>query len=127
MKTARWAGFHIAVAAMLLRALMPDGWMPAPSHRADAGWAPFVICTSNGLVQLHQAPDSDRHEDDADHRYAPCPYAAAAHLASPQGAVPVALYEAAFVSNRFLIGETALADKAFPQRQKSRAPPFLTI
>jgi len=128
MKNIRLAGFHIALAAMLLRAFMPDGWMPAPpSPLADAGWTPFVICTSSGLVRLTEAPGTHHHDDDADHSHAPCPYAAAAHLAVPQGAVAVALYEAAFVSNRPAIGETALVDKAFPQRRKSRAPPYPTI
>jgi hypothetical protein len=62
--------------AMLLRALLPAGWMPAAITRADA--SPFVICTVDG--PLH-APA--RHAPAHEHAGAPCIFAAAAHLSSP--------------------------------------------
>lgn len=83
----RLAAFHAAFAAMMLRALMPAGWMPSQN---DAGGSPLVICSINGPVHLvvgrdgqplKQAPS--RHED--------CPFAAAAHLAQTASVVATAL------------------------------------
>jgi len=126
-KYIRLAGLHVALAAMLLRALMPAGWMPAPpSHTADANWVPFVICTGNGLVRLNHAPGSDHSDDQKTHHVAPCPYAAAAHLSTPAFGGAVALYEAAFVA--FLVERDASVPvvRDIFQRQRSRAPPLLT-
>ena len=126
-KHIRLAGLHVALVAMLLRALMPAGWMPAPpSHKADANWVPFVICTGNGLVRLNHAPGSDHSDDQNTHHVAPCPYAAAAHLSTPAHGDAVALYEAAFIA--FLVerdADTPVVRDIF-QRQRSRAPPLLT-
>lgn len=59
---------------MLLRALLPAGWMPNP---AGAGASPFVICTIDGPAQpAKHAPDRNRAD-------APCVFAAAAPLSSP--------------------------------------------
>ena len=127
-KHIRLAGLHVALVAMLLRALLPAGWMPAPpSHTADANWVPFVICTGNGLVRLNHAPGSDHSDDQKTHHVAPCPYAAAAHLSTPAHGDAVALYEAAFVA--FLVErdvDSPVVRDIF-QRQRSRAPPLLTI
>jgi len=67
---------HLALVAMLLRALLPAGWMPAAISSADA--SPFVICTVDG--PLH-APA--KHAPAQDHAGTPCIFAAAAHLSSP--------------------------------------------
>lgn len=127
MKTARLAGLHIALAAMLLRAFLPDGWIPAPASRsADAGWLPLVICTSNGLVRLHEQ-GQDGQDDDQDHHYAPCPYAAAAHLAAPEAGATVELYETDFIQAPLAAGESILVERDRSERRQSRAPPFLKI
>lgn len=127
-KHIRLAGLNIALVAMLLRAFLPEGWMPAPpSHTDDANWVPFVICTGNGLVRLNVAPGSDHSDDQQNHYHAPCPYAAAAHLSTPASGGAVALYDAAFVA--FLLdgdADTPVVRDIF-QRQRSRAPPLLTI
>jgi hypothetical protein len=70
------AAVHLALLAMLLRALLPAGWMPAAIGRADA--SPFVICTVDGPLHApaRQAPAHD-------HAGAPCVFAAAAQLSSP--------------------------------------------
>lgn len=127
-KTASGVGLYIALAAMLFRAFLPEGWMPAPpSSAVDAGWAPFVICTSDGLVRLHETPGSTSRDGDPAHRYAPCPYAAAASLAVPEAGVDVALYDAVFVSAPLFAGERVFAERVLLERQRSRAPPFLNI
>lgn len=128
MKTARLAGLHIALAAMLLRALLPDGWMPAPpTHDANAQWIPFVICTGHGLVHLDGAPGSAHHDDDQSHRFAPCPFAAAAHLAAPEVGLSAELYEAGFVVATFDDGVGVPGARDLFERRRSRAPPLLTI
>jgi hypothetical protein len=66
----------LALSAMLLRAMLPVGWMP---DLAGTG-APLVICSVDGL---HHIPQDPSHSHDDDHGYA-CPFAAAAHLAPPQ-------------------------------------------
>jgi hypothetical protein len=72
----RTAAVHLALVAMLLRALLPAGWMPAAITHADA--SPFVICTVDG--PLH-APS--KHAPAHDRAGTPCIFAAAAHLSSP--------------------------------------------
>ena len=66
----------LALSAMLLRAVLPAGWMP---DLAGTG-APLVICSVDGL---HHVPKDPSRNHDDDHGYA-CPFAAAAHLAPPQ-------------------------------------------
>lgn len=63
---------QIALVAMLLRALVPAGWMP---NTAGADASPFIIChMQDGAPSQH--PDHDRAS-------APCVFAAAAQLAAP--------------------------------------------
>ena len=78
------AAVHLALLAMLLRAVLPAGWMPAAVTQADA--SPFVICTMDG--PLHSAPSKPSH--DHDRASAPCVFAASIHAATP-AAEPVAL------------------------------------
>jgi len=69
---ARIFAVHLAFAAMLLRAMLPAGWMPNPG--AEAG-SPLTICTINGPVQLSPQPlkHTPQHHDI-------CPFSAKAHL-----------------------------------------------
>lgn len=69
------AALNLALTAMLLRALIPAGWMPAPTV---ASGSPFVICTVNGPIEPKPAHDADR-----GHASAPCVFAAAAPLSPP--------------------------------------------
>ena len=74
---------QIALLAMLLRAVLPAGWMPAAITSADA--SPFVICTVDG--PLHATPAKPIH--DHDRTTSPCVFASAAPLSSPGVAVAV--------------------------------------
>lgn len=65
---------NLALAAMLLGALIPAGWMPSAR---EATGSPFVICTIEGAVQPKPAHDADRGHA------APCTFAAAAALSPP--------------------------------------------
>ncbi|MGH6888143.1 MAG: DUF2946 family protein [Rhizomicrobium sp.] len=65
----------LALFAMLLRGLLPAGWMPAPNGSGE-----IVICTGHGTI--HTAPRQDGHTlPDRGNRI--CPFAAVAHQAPP--------------------------------------------
>jgi hypothetical protein len=85
-RSVRHAAALLALAAMLLRAAIPAGWMPSA-----AGDSLLTMCTANGVVLLQAdtpidldrpalegADDSDPH---AGGLMAPCAFAAAATLA----------------------------------------------
>jgi hypothetical protein len=78
--------FQLALAAMLLRALLPAGWMPDPA--GAAGGAALVICTVQGPLTVHTdgSGKSTPHNDQGQRQNDFCPFAAAAHF----GFVPVA-------------------------------------
>ena len=76
---------QLALAAMVVRALVPAGWMPGPSEGATG--APLIICTGQGLatVYLDAAGKPIPHHDQGQtHQRDVCPYAAAGHLALPE-------------------------------------------
>jgi hypothetical protein len=66
----------LALTAMLLRALLPAGWMPNPDGLAGA---PLVICSMSGAQHAH--PATNRGHAPQDNSGKICPFAAAAHLA----------------------------------------------
>ena len=82
-RTFRLAGIHLALAALMLRALMPDGWMP---NTALAGGMPIALCTIDGPVNLvvgldgKPAPQDPAHNDGR--HVDVCPFAAAPHFAT---------------------------------------------
>jgi hypothetical protein len=65
----------LALGAMLLRAILPAGWMP------NVSGAPLVICSIDGVH--HGAPAQDPLKGSQQDEHA-CPFAMAAHLAPPQ-------------------------------------------
>jgi len=74
MRLSRQLAVSLALCAMMLRALLPDGWMPA----ANAGASPLVICSIDGVHTGGKAPKS---EDRRGH--APCAFAAMGHASAP--------------------------------------------
>jgi len=87
-RTLKRLGLHLALAAMVLRALLPAGWMPNPAASLTV---PLVICTMNGpvrtLVTLAEKPldpHAPRHDDGR--QPSVCPFAAAVQLAVPTSA-----------------------------------------
>jgi hypothetical protein len=74
MRLSRQLAVSLALCAMMLRSLLPDGWMPA----ANAGTSPLVICSIDGVHTGGKAPKS---EDRRDH--APCAFAAMGHASAP--------------------------------------------
>jgi hypothetical protein len=72
---------HIALAALILRALLPAGWMPD----AQSG---LVICAATlGVIHHDAAPG----HSDGKMSQEECPFAAAPHLASAPEAPHLAL------------------------------------
>ncbi|MGA7675921.1 MAG: DUF2946 family protein [Rhizomicrobium sp.] len=125
-RTIKFAGLHLALAAMMLRALLPVGWMPNPSM---AGGTPLTICTMNGPVQMVLGPDGQPqkpkpHQGNANH-HDTCPFAAAPHFATTTP--PIALGPAVI---RVSLAPAALRPLAIwttqqHSLQSPRAPPRL--
>jgi hypothetical protein len=69
----RSAALSLALAAMLLRVLLPDGWMPSAN---DSGTL-FTICSVEPVRHDNKAPKSEGHT------HVPCAFAAASTLAPP--------------------------------------------
>jgi hypothetical protein len=125
IRNLRFAAVHIALAAMMLRALLPAGWMPA----AIAGGAPLVVCTMDGPVSLVLGPGGKplKHQpsqDDARH-HEMCPFAAAPHLASPSTVAGVALPAHVTFASFDVSHAALLAPQSRHSPQSPRAPPAL--
>ena len=81
MRHFRHAAVHLALVAMMLRALLPAGWMPNPTGTGESA---FVICTMDGPVQSvskDHGPGKPTPDDGRQHEA--CPFAAAPHFATP--------------------------------------------
>ena len=136
VRNLRLAATYAAIAAMMLRALLPEGWMPGTT---PSGMPALVICSMDEPMQI--MPDTamsgtmgmsgtmdmskpmPAHGDNGHHET--CPFAAAPHFAAPAG-LPV-LAEASATSVRGEIFEK-FADASNGRRhspQAPRAPPAL--
>jgi len=98
LRTFRLAAVQLALAAMMLRALLPMGWMPNPDGFAQS---PLVICLMDmpagvsmprGMDMSHamdmsKTMDMDMQGHGQDHgqqqNNEQCPFAAAPHVAAP--------------------------------------------
>jgi hypothetical protein len=104
----------LALSAMLLRAVLPAGWMP---NLTGIGDAPLVICSIDGSHHLpSHGPARDQHDDHM------CPFAAAAHLAPPQ--LPPAIpqpFAVASLAPHF--GELVAATHLYDPGHAPRGPP----
>ena len=120
MRGFRHAAIHLALAAMILRAFLPAGWMP---NLQGDGQSALVICTMDGAVMesankaLPSKNDPRAHES--------CPFAAAAQLAPSNDFVALAAPElSASAAPRTLSGGLS-AQNAPYIKPASRAPPSL--
>lgn len=115
--TCRSAAVQIALLAMLLRAVLPAGWMPAAITSANA--SPFVICTMDG--PLHATPAKSSH--DHDRATSPCVFASVVPLSSPDIAIaaPAPIQLASQIAFAPL-HETIVAARHF-RPNAARAPP----
>ncbi len=132
--TARWLS-QLLLTAMVLRALIPVGYMPDLPAAAN-GIFKVVICTTdgaktiavdrNGLLAPTEYPGNDHPSDQGDHRDHPCAFSgifAVADRASDALAVQPAVYAIAAVSPRDT--RTLPPVRAGPA-VGSRAPPHVS-
>jgi hypothetical protein len=123
--TLRTAAASLAIVATLMRAVLPDGWMP----RAAQDGVSLVICTMTGpahivlgtdgkpIKQQPTTPERERHLDT-------CPFAAAVHWAAPTSVfhlVPLALLG---VTVDHAPTQTAIDTPTRLGPQSPRAPPI---
>ena len=97
LRTFRLAAVQLALAAMVLRALLPTGWMPNPDGFAQS---PLVICLMDMSSGMPQAMDMSHsmdmsamskpmgmdmpgHDHGQQQNNEQCPFAAAPHVAAP--------------------------------------------
>jgi len=84
LRTFRLAAVQLALAAMMLRALLPMGWMPNPDGFAQS---PLVICLMDmpSGMDMSKPMDMDMHGHDRGQQQnnEQCPFAAAPHIAAP--------------------------------------------
>ena len=130
MTSFRRAAVCLALVAMMLRGLMPAGWMPNPD---GAGTSLFVICDMDqadmskmdmskmdmsaiGHDPAHK-PSSDSHQHEA------CPFAAAPHVATPSTVVALLLPSLSEHFSPQLAGGLLAVQSAAYAPQSPRAPP----
>jgi hypothetical protein len=109
---------HILLAALLLRALMPLGWMPGT---AQLGEAAFIICKADGSIQ-HGAPD--KQDGAAPHQ--PCAFAAAIALFDTPDAAAIAPPSSIALIVGDAVSSVALRVLAPHTPQAPRAPPIFS-
>ncbi|MBU6473050.1 MAG: DUF2946 family protein [Alphaproteobacteria bacterium] len=114
---------------MLMRALIPAGWMPGPA--GTGGHSSLIICTGQGLTAItinpdgtpaKQAPDG-HHRSQHDHDV--CPFAAAAHLAPPAFDTALTGLPSAVVGVSALAKDGILRAAVLARSHPPRAPPNL--
>jgi len=118
--TLRRALLDVAFFAILLRALLPAGWMPG--HAAD-GTISFVICSVDGV---HRG-DGDGHANktgDDGRQHDACPFAAAPHVATPVTAAQIAPPSHAVLDEASFAFSHAAPQSAIYLPQSPRAPPI---
>lgn len=138
MTSFRRAAVCLALAAMMLRALMPAGWMPNP---AGAGTSLFVICDMDqmdmsGMDMSHMSAadmanmdmsgmdhgPSGKHTGDSHQQ--PCPFAAAPHVATPSSVAALQLPSQLAKFSPLLAAEQAAIKAAIYKPQSPRGPPI---
>ena len=111
---ARSLAVSLALAAMVLRAVLPDGWMPA------AGASLFVMCSVDAAQKDGKSPAQ------TPTRHAPCAFASSAPLSPPAAAatVPVSNFEARRLAVTF--ADDAVVRAAVHRPNAARAPPVFS-
>jgi hypothetical protein len=111
----RSLALSLALCAMVLRALLPVGWMP--NNGPDASASPFIICSVDG----HHGGNSD---SDREHRHGPCAFAAAAHLSPPAFAASVPASPAEATRLAFAAADDSVVRASDYRPNAARAPPL---
>jgi hypothetical protein len=119
MRGLRHSLAHIALAALILRAFLPTGWMPNPQGPAESA---FVICTMDGAVETTDGKALPGKDDPRAHET--CPFAAAAAgLAPPVDFIRLAAPELSHEAAPRTLAAGLNARAAPFARPSTRAPP----
>ena len=111
---------HIALIAMVLRALLPAGWMPG----ADAS-SGLVICSLAAHAHATSDTDGGGKQPDQNSTHDECPFASAAHSAALAGdTTGVRILDWRPLAYRVPLSSRVLAVARF-KAQSPRAPPSL--
>lgn len=111
----RSAAISLALAAMLLRALLPDGWMPGGEA------TPFTICSVEAAHHEGKAPGQPSRE----RSHAPCAFSAAAPLAPPAVARLAWGTKADALHIAVLFTDKSVASAFLHRPNAARAPPAI--
>jgi hypothetical protein len=117
----RRAAIHIALAALILRAFLPAGWMPNPQGLGETA---FVICTMDGPVIAPSGKALPGKDDPRAHET--CPFAAGAQLAQPADFIALAAPELSSTAAPRDLASGLEARRASFFQPASRAPPSRT-
>ncbi|HTO41191.1 MAG TPA: DUF2946 family protein [Rhizomicrobium sp.] len=120
----RFAAIYVALVAMVLRAMLPAGFMPG----VTADGSTIVVCTMDGLVQLQLDADGkpvkqSPLQDDARHQQL-CPFAAVAQLAGPTSAPTLIPPSLVLTLTQQTLPPTRVATADWHRAQSPRAPPL---
>jgi hypothetical protein len=121
MQGFRGAIFHLALAALILRGLLPAGWMPNPSGLGDTA---FVICTMDGPVSATDGKTLPGKDDPRAHET--CPFAAAAQPAQTTDFVALAAPQLSSTAAPRELASGLESRRTSFLKPASRAPPSLT-
>jgi len=110
----RPTAFILAVLAMLLRGLLPDGWMPSADTRA-----PLIICPMMGGM-MHVAP---AHSGLPQHKNRICPFTASLAQLATVSVPPIAAAPVSPIAASGLRPDTLVFAAALYRPQSPRAPP----
>jgi hypothetical protein len=118
----RTLGVWLAVYAMVLRAAIPAGWMPAPEVSSGA---PLVICTAQGFVHFAPQPAPKPWRGSLpDHGNSTCPFGALSQFAPPQ-LVALTLPGASTYAVRLPAPAAIFVGSSNDDAHGARAPPLL--
>jgi len=116
IRNARYLAAYVVILTMALHALIPAGWMPNPG-----GGAAFTICTMDGLQKIAPSQKSDRHHSSSDNSI--CPFAAAAHFATPARVPVLVPRQAEFTRTQIAFSSSTVLTAARDWSRAPRAPP----
>jgi hypothetical protein len=117
-RTFRLATVTVALAAMLLRALIPTGWMPAQG-------ASLVICTMQGPMRVAAGDHGKPQKPQDTHHTEVCPFAAAPVLSGPADVAALLPPSQALEGLPQVRAPASAAITRSHTPQSPRAPPFL--
>ncbi len=117
----RHAAIHLVLAALILRAFLPAGWMPAMA--AGTGEGMLVLCTMDGPVRIDSEGNRHAMDEGRDGAKTPCPFGLTgpgdlpAHIVVLAGPAPTLLEQAQAKPS------LTVSPQAFYRPQAPRAPP----